>query len=450
MDIMKKVEEKENLEMKIAIVGLGKIGSSLMACFAHRQFQVWGIDLDKNIVDQINNGKAPFPETNLDLLIKNNKERIKATTKMIEAIPYTDLAFIRVATPSTPNGSFSSEYVKTAALEIARCIPDDKKEYIIVNTSTVMPGTMNEVTKLVQQVNQNIGVCYMPDFVALGTVIQDYLNPDFIIIGESSKKAGDILSKVLVDLTDRRAFAFPYFQLLHRMEFYNAEIAKLAFNNYMSMKISFTNTISEICEKIPEGDAEKVLSAIGHSSRISNKFLKPGLGYGGFCFTRDQRAFINYAISQGVKPHLANATDRVNDNVAKRISIKLKRKMEKLETDKIGILGVTYKTDVPYTEESTVLKIIHNLINIPNIEVSAYDPALHKHPYCETIEECLQDQKLIFIGTPWKQFRDIDHKIFKNKTVIDSFGILKTLEKESDIDYIRIGTNKFNLDLEIT
>jgi len=448
--------------MNVSVVGLGKIGSCLLACLANKGFDVIGVDLNKEIVDKINRKEAPFPESHLQEILDDNN--IQATTNMMD-IADTDMAFIRVATPSNPDGSFNSEYVETAVAEICRVIPNDKEYYAIVNTSTVMPGTMKEIIEpLVEQVSnrkigKNIGLCYMPDFVALGSVIQDLLNPDVIIIGESDKKVGDVLSYVVGKL-----MASPTCKTkIHRMNFYNAETAKLATNNYLSMKISFTNTITEYCENIPDGDAQKVLDAVGDDSRIGKKFMKPGLGAGGFCFPRDQRAFVKSAIAKGIMPRLHHAVDKVNDCVDKRISVKLKRMMEKEKTNKIAILGITYKPDTPYTKESTVLKIIENLATDSEIDISVYDPSLtikgtttlnvndeigfYEIGFFEEVEECLKNAEIVFIGTPWKEFKNIDKKLFKNKTVIDSFGILKKLENESDMNYIRIGTDKFNVEI---
>ena len=440
-----------------------------MACLAYKGFNVICVDLNEEIVEQINHGIAPFPEPQLQMMIQQNREKITATTKIMEAIPKTDMAFIRVATPSNHDGRFSSEYVETAVAEICRVIPDTKEYYTIVNTSTVMPGTMEEIIKpLVEQtsnratgkhktetikidgekkiiVKKRIGLCYMPDWVALGSIIDDILNPDVILMGESDKEAGDILSNVAGQLV-----ASPTCKAkIHRMNFYNAETAKLANNNYISMKISFTNTIMEYCEKIPGGDAVKVLDAIGDDSRIGHKYLKPGLGYGGFCFPRDQKAFICTAIAHGIHPMLAHATDRVNDEIPVRIADKIAKVMKKEKAEKLAFLGITYKPDVSYTKESSAEKILDKLMEL-DIIVETYDPSvefqiggqLNIYNAVLTIEDCLKDSQIVFIGTPWKQFRDIDKKLFKNKTVIDSFGILKDkLENQKNIKYIRLGKN---------
>jgi len=437
--------------MKIAQIGLGKIGSCFLAVFAHRGFKTIGIDLDKNIVEKINHGVSPFPETNLQMLIQQNRENIQATTKITEAIPKTDMAFVRVPTPSKPNGGFNHEYVETAVAEICRAIPTKKKYYNIIITSTVMPGSMEKIANLAERISnrklgETLGVCYMPDWVALGSVIQNILNPDVAIIGESDQKAGAHLEIILKDIV-----TVTHLTPLHRMNFINSEISKLVLNNYISMKISYTNTITEYCEKFKEGDAQTVLNAIGEDNRVGKKFLKPGLGYGGFCFPRDQKAFIQSAKNKGIVPRLAETVDEINDYIDKRISVKL---MRMIKNKKIAVLGISYKPDTPYTKESTTIKIIDNLLK-SNVKVAVYDPSLtlkgittlnEDADFYEEVEDCLKSADTVFIGTPWKQFRDIDKKLFKNKTIIDAFGILKKLENNSDMNYIRIGTNKFNTD----
>lgn len=448
---------KQEEKMNIAMVGLGKIGSCLLAYLAYRGNNVIGVDINQDIVEKLENGIAPYPETNLQNFLTRHKNRIKTTTKYIDAVPYTDVAVVRVATPSKDKGDFDSEYLEQAIAEIGRCIPEDKKYYLVIVTSTVMPGTMREkIAPLLEQTSnrklgKNLGLCYIPDFVALGNVLDNLLHPDMLILGESDEIAGDYAEAIFRPTNNAP---------VHRMNFYNAETAKLANNNFISMKISFANTITEYCETIPEGDASIVLDAIGSDTRIGKKFMKPGLGFAGFCYPRDQQAFIQTAIAHGIKPILAHATDKINENVATRISLKLNRLMQQEKTNKIAILGLTYKPDTVYTKESTTIKIIELLTkHIEDIDITVYDPGLDAKEIAElsylwvtakfkrSIEECLKDQKIVFIGTPWKQFRDIPLELFIGKTIIDSFGVLNTppeLIKDLNIKYIRIGTDKFN------
>lgn len=424
------------------MIGLGKIGSCYLVYLAEKGHNVIGLDINQDVVQKMQNLVAPYPETSLQDCLTKHRDKIKITSNYMEAIPESDVAVIRVATPSRERGDFDSEYLEQATTEVGRCIPDNKRYYLVIVTSTVMPGTMKEViAPLLERTSnrvlgKNLGLCYIPDWVALGSVIHNLLYPDVVLIGESDNIAGEYAESIFRPLNNAP---------IHRMSFYNAETAKLVNNNYISMKISFANMIAEYCENIPGGDAKTILDAIGDDSRIGKKFLKPGLGAGGYCFPRDQKAFIQTAIVHGIKPLLAHATDKINDNIAVRLALKLSRFMQQEKTNKIAILGTTYKPDTIYTEESTVIKIIDLLKqNLTDIEIKTYDP-FDKN----SIEDILRNQKICFIGTPWKEFSEIDSKVFsenmnENPLIIDSFGILKKLENEKTLRYIRVGTNKFN------
>jgi len=441
--------------MKIAQIGLGKIGSCFAVALAEKEFEVIGVDINKEIIDRFKEYESPYYEPDLQELLTKNKSRLAFTENIVDAVQKTDMALIRVATPSLPNGGFSSEYVETAVAEICRAIPNDKSYYNVVVTSTVMPGTMEDVIKpLAEQMSQrkigeNLGLCYMPDQVALGSVIKNILNPCYVLIGESDENAGGILHRIFNAPAPNGFEVSDFF--IFRMNFYNAEIAKIASNNYVSMKISFANTIAEICEKVPNGDASVVLDAIGTDKRIGKKFLKPGLGYGGPCFPRDQEAFIHYAKTKDVKPILAFATDKVNNNVVERIANRLIEIIEKESIKLMAVLGITYKTGTVYTTESHSMKIVEKVMRESTVDgFSVYDPArkfgLNNMAYdlllSDTAEECLKDAKLVFIGTPWDEFKDIDKKLFKDKIVFDCFGILADkLENEEDVVYYRIGKN---------
>jgi len=448
---VKKTSTENSKTGKISIVGLGKLGACTLVALASKGFEVIGIDINKDAVDKINKGIPPIYEPVLEPLLKLYKDRIKATIHH-EEIKETDMTIFIVPTPSLPDGSFSTEYLEAAILETGRCLPDSKKYHNFVVTSTVLPGDMEtKIKPLLEQctnktVGKELGLCYNPDFIALGNVINGLLSPGMVLIGESDKRAGDMVEQMHirltgVEITDKLSVSQTP---IHRMSLYNAELAKISLNAYVTMKISFANTITQICGKMPTGDAEKVLNAIGDDNRIGKKCLKPGLSFGGPCFPRDNKAFLHLLYP---RPALSQATDTVNDMHIDYVAQILKDLTEEYHTDKISVLGLTYKPDTNITEESAAIRIIKKLDKLKRIDV--YDPSMppvelpKNVAYCVTPEECINNHKICFIATPWKQFKEIYFKraMWKNPAILDAWGLLPHLADDPDIDYRRLGKN---------
>ncbi len=439
---------------KISVFGLGKLGCTMLACFAHKGWHVTGVDVNKETVEKINAGISPIYEPHVDEMIKGNMNRIKATTDSSLAINQTDISFIIVPTPSQPDGSFSIEYVKAVIVEMGNVLRNKKGFHLVVVTSTVLPGDMDKMRRLLEETSgkkcsEGFGLCYNPDFIALGSVVRDFLNPDMVLIGESDPRSGAMLEGIHAGLNDN---ASP----VHRMNFYNAELTKIALNCYCTMKISFANTLAEFCESMPGGDADKVAAALGDDKRIGIKYLKPGLSYGGPCFPRDNRAFAASAAGFGIKAMLAEAAEHVN---VYHKTVRLPDIITSISagSDKgcpVSILGLTYKPDTTVVEESAVIAIIHSLLERGTM-VKVYDPACMDEvrmqlrgvkqgiQYCKSIQECLQGTSVCIVGTAWAEFRkmtadDFLASMLKPATLIDAWH-LYDFDSCSDIRHIVIG-----------
>jgi UDPglucose 6-dehydrogenase len=288
---------------KVSVVGLGKLGLCVAAVLADRGFKVVGIDVDKAKVDAVNSGRSLIPESSLEDLIKKNSKNLRATTDHYDAVKQTQASFVIVPTPSESDGSFSLKFVVEALEKIGSAIADKDGYHLVVINSTVSPGSMeNRVKPLLEEVTgkkcgMDFGLCYNPEFIALGDVIRGLLEPDLVLIGESDPKAGSILA----DMYKRICVNNPP---IERTSFINAEIAKIAINSYITMKITFANLLAEICENTDGADVDEVTRIIGRDSRIGSKYLKGGLGYGGPCFPRDNIAFARFAEYVGVKAEL--------------------------------------------------------------------------------------------------------------------------------------------------
>ncbi|CAF3718677.1 unnamed protein product [Rotaria sp. Silwood1] len=353
----------------------------MIAVFASKGYHVIGLDVNKEFVDALERGEAPVSEPQLQELIIQYKANIEVTICYEKAISETDMTMIIVPTPSDPKtGSFSNDYVLSAIKAIGEVIKSCNKYHQVVVTSTVMPGSMDGIIRdtlesssgrKVGCQDNEIGLAYNPEFIALGQVIRDMLNPDFILIGESDKRIGDALEALYLKTVAKRPLPF------HRMNFVNAEVTKISINTYVTTKITYANMLSELCENLPGADADIVSAAVGSDSRVGNKYLKGALAYGGPCFPRDNRAFAALAKSVFANALLAEATDQLNNYQIERLLRICEQIAEFSFGDvpqiklKVGILGLSYKPDTPVVECSVACALANKLIC--NFDVFAYD-----------------------------------------------------------------------------
>ena len=305
-------------EITVSVVGLGKLGASMAAAIASRGFDVIGVDVNQRVVDLLNAGHAPVQETNLEGTIVTHRERLRATLSHREAILNSDVTFVIVPTPSDERGAFSLQYAKWAFGEIGRALAEKNRYHVVVLTSTVLPGsTRYGLLPVLERESgkvcgEDFGLCYSPEFIALGSVIHNFLNPDFTLIGEFDERAGNQLEAYYAKIMENT----PPCQ---RMSLENAELTKIALNTYVTTKITFANMLAEMCTLIPGGDVDVVSDALGLDTRIGRKYLTGALGYGGPCFPRDNVALSFIARALGTEAPLAETTDRLNRSLAGKI-----------------------------------------------------------------------------------------------------------------------------------
>ncbi|MDP2939840.1 MAG: nucleotide sugar dehydrogenase [Candidatus Omnitrophota bacterium] len=439
-------------EKVISVIGLGKLGLCMAACFASKGYTVIGVDIDEIKIDRVNKGVCPINETGLSELIKKYKNRIHATYDYKFAIENSQVTFIVVATPSNEDGSYSNAQLEAACIEIAEVLKNKRGFHVISITSTVTPGTLDKLVKPLferitnKRCGRDFGLAYNPEFIALGSVIKDFRNPDFILIGESDKKTGDVLSTLYRITCDNN----PYFA---RMNFINSEIAKLALNCYVTMKISFANTLAEVCEKEPGANVDVITKAIGFDRRIGEKYLKGGLGFGGPCFPRDNRAFIAFAKDINSQAELSKTVDNINKHQLERITSLIKKKIKK--ATKVSILGLSYKPNTEIIEDSQSVDIA-SIIKELGAEVFVYDPQANsitqriygsRFKYALSAKECLKNSKICLITTAWDEFKKIKPTEFerlmrKDAILIDCWRLYDK-SKFKKINYVCLGL--FNL-----
>jgi UDPglucose 6-dehydrogenase len=430
---------------KISIIGLGKLGCSMAVAFASRGFSTIGLDINKKSVDKINDGISPVEEKGVQDLLKKNLSRISATTSYQYAINNTDTSFVVVPTPSDKKGAFSLNYAKNAFEQIAKCLKNKKKYHLIVLSSTVLPGSLRySLIPILEKYSnkkcgKDFGVSYNPEFIALGSVLRDFLNPDFILIGEYDQKSGKKLKKILMKTAMNKPIAT-------NMSIENSELAKISVNSFVTMKISFANMLAEYCGKIPNGNVDVVSNAIGLDTRIGNKYLKGGLAFGGPCFPRDNVALSYLGRKLNVDTRLIDANHEYNENFLNKSFKILAAKINK--NKKIAILGLSYKVD------TSVLDVSPGFILAQKFTKNGYKVLCHENNIDEKnqfiknnklkiysdLKEILKIADVIIVTKNEKNYQNINFKNLKE---------LNNRKKVILVDYWRIYSEK-KLDKNIT
>ena len=354
----------------ISVFGLGKLGASMAGAFASKGFLVTGVDVNHEVVRALNEGRAPVPEPGLQELIQTHRNNLRATLSAEEAIGASEISFVIVPTPSDHDGSFSLQYAKHAFRGIGQALRGKQAYHTVVMTSTVLPGATRYGLLPVleresgKQCGRDFGLCYNPEFIALGSVLRDFLNPDFYLLGQFDEKSGDMLEVVHHRVSESRA-------PVKRMSLENAELAKIAVNSFVTMKISFANLMAELCEKLPGGDVDVVSDALGMDRRIGRKYLTGGLGFGGPCFPRDNMALEFMGRMFGLDTRLLRANHEYNRGLATRISEKIVTLLPAGST--VAVLGLAYKPHTPVVEESPGVAICRALAD-GGFRVIGHDP----------------------------------------------------------------------------
>jgi UDPglucose 6-dehydrogenase len=434
---------------RVSVVGLGKLGASMAAATASRGHDVVGVDVDPRAVARVREGRAPVDEAGLDDLIRANRSRLRATTDFADAIDHSDLTFVIVPTPSDARGAFSLTFVADAFREIGRALARKPGYHTVALTSTVLPGASRfGLIPVLEQASgkrcgADFGFCYSPEFVALGTVIRDFLHPDFLLIGEFDEHSGHALAEHYGDIIANDA-------PIARMSLENAELAKISLNAYVTMKITFANMLADICDRLPGGDVDAVSAAIGLDPRIGRRYLTGGLGFGGPCFPRDNIALGFLAQALGVRAELPLTTHALNRSVATRIADVVASTAA--PGARVAVLGLSYKPGTHVTEESQAVDIVTLLVE-RGYRVSAFDPLAgglvrgalgDRVQVPDTLAECLRAADVVVIANPDPMFAALSAADFttgeRNVVVVDLWRLLaKPLTDAPGVRYVARG-----------
>jgi UDPglucose 6-dehydrogenase len=433
---------------RYSIVGLGKLGASMAAAIASRGFDVIGVDINAPAIEAVNAGRAPVDETGLASAVEANRARLSATACHAEAVVRSDVTFVVVPTPSDSTGMFSLRYARYAFREIGHGLAEKQNYHLVVLTSTVMPGSTRQV--LIPELEgasgkrcgRDFGVCYSPEFIALGTVIRDFLNPDFTLVGEFDEQSGAILECCYARIVKNGAPC-------KRMSLENAELTKLAVNTFVTTKIAYANMLSELCEAIPGGDVDVVSDALGADKRIGRRYLAGGLGFGGPCFPRDNVALSAFGRRVGAATDIALATDAANRVPVRRLVEYVRAAARPGGT--VAVLGLAYKPQSHVIERSQGLEAALAIAD-SGLRVVCYDPLAHaarnelkdKAVVLDSAIACLGQADIVVIANPDPEFARLTPEDFPLRSppvqVIDCWRLLRPqLEGSAHVRYRAVG-----------
>lgn len=419
--------------MKITIIGTGYVGLVSGACFAETGVTVTCVDIDKNKIEGLRNGVIPIYEPGLEELVKKNIKngRLFFTTKLDESINKCDAVFIAVGTPSDEDGKADLQYV----LSVAEDIGDVLSDYIvIVNKSTVPIGTAEKVRSVIRNKLSNRGLEFKfdiasnPEFLKEGDAIRDFLKPDRVVIGVDNDKSREIMLRLY------HPFVLNNHPVI-TMDIPSAEMTKYAANSMLATKISFINDIANLCELVG-ANVDNVRKGIGSDSRIGDKFIYSGCGYGGSCFPKDVKALINTGIENDYDLQILKSVENVNYLQKCVLYKKINKHFNNnIRNKKIAIWGVSFKPNTDDMREATSIVLINELLDA-GADVVVYDPIAMDE--CEKIfsdqimyannqYEALTDADCLVIVTEWSEFKlpkfTYVEKELKTKVIFDGRNI---------------------------
>ncbi len=436
--------------MKITLVGTGYVGLVSGTCLAETGINVQCIDRDPDKINKLNKGIIPIYEPGLATMVKRNLDagRLNFSTDIKEAIKDSEAVLIAVGTPADENGGADLKYVMAVAEDIGRYMTD----YILVITKSTVPiGTAELVRKkIADELSRRNAVIDFdlasnPEFLKEGDAVNDCMKPERIIVGTDSERAFRIIEKMY------KPFVLNGHPVIY-MDIPSAEMTKYAANAMLATKISFINDIANLCEKVG-ADINMVRRGIGSDSRIGNKFIYAGIGYGGSCFPKDVKAIIKTAADLGYELRMMKAVDEVNESQKEIIFHKLYRHFDKnIKGKKIGLWGLSFKPNTDDMREAPSLTLINSFLE-HGAEICAYDPVAMNEAkrrlgdrisYSEDSYGALVEADALVLATEWNEFRNpnwtVIEKIMKDKVVFDGRNIYeREILEQTGFIYYGIG-----------
>lgn len=436
--------------MKIAVVGTGYVGLVTGTCFAETGVNVTCVDVDSEKIEQLKGGSVPIYEPGLALMIKRNSEkgRLLFTTDIRESLEGADAIFIAVGTPPGEDGSADLTHVLKVGSDIGKVI---NSYLVVVIKSTVPVGTSTKVQQAIKKelalrnADISFDMASNPEFLKEGSAVEDFLKPERIVIGTSTEKAADIMRKLYQPfLLNNHPIYF--------MDIASSEITKYAANAMLATRISFINEIANLCD-ILGADVNQVRKGIGSDSRIGNKFLYPGTGYGGSCFPKDVKALVRTARDNGYELNVVSAVEKANEHQKGILLGKIKKHFgNNLKNRIFSVWGLAFKPQTDDIREASAIILIESLLREGAV-VKAYDPAAIAETrkifgdriiYTADPYEALQGADGLALMTEWPEFRIPDlgkmNELMKNKVIFDGRNIYDPAEiRKAGFEYYGIG-----------
>ncbi len=433
--------------MKVAVAGTGYVGLVLGVVLGNIGHKVTCVDIDENKVEKMKSGISPIHETGLEDLMLKGKQNIKYTIDYKSAYSDADCIFVCVGTPEKADGSANLEYVMNVAKQIAENMKD---EAVIVIRSTVPIGTNDKVEEHIKNIvgdSKKFYVVSNPEFLAQGTAVRDTMYGSRLVIGAEQKKSADIMKEVYRGLTEE-----PYNTPILIMDRRSAEMVKYAANDFLALKIAYINEIANLCEEVG-ANIDNVTKGMSYDSRIGNKFLNAGIGYGGSCFPKDTKALHWLSTQNDSELKTIKACIEINKAQKIRLFEKYKKRMNNnLEEKEVAILGVTFKPDTDDLREAPSIENVKMLLDF-GAKVTVYDPIGLENfkkifgdsiKYTSNLDEAIYGKDATFIMTEWKEIKEYDvnkyKELMKCPLVYDGRNCYSLdIMKNAGIEYISIG-----------
>ncbi len=428
---------------KICVIGVGYVGLVTGACFADLGNPVTCLDIAEERIEKLKRGEMPIYEPGLEEIVSRNVAagRLTFTTSYAEAVSGADFIFVAVNTPPSMDGEADLQYVRMAAESIAQVLSDYA---IIVNKSTVPVGTGDAVAEILQARGKKVGVDFdivsNPEFLAEGSAVHDFLQPDRVVLGGTNRDASEKVAQLYLPLrasimiTDLRT----------------AEMIKYASNAFLATRISFINEIATICEKVG-ADVKEVAAGMGMDKRIGRAFLNAGIGYGGSCFPKDVKALTWMAEINGCHPQLLRSVMEINRDMRRQVLAKLRELLGSVRGKTIALLGLAFKPNTDDVREAASSDIVH-LLQSEGANIRAYDPVATENArrmlkgvtFCGDAYSTAEGADALVLVTEWNEFKQLDMAriaaSMKRKVLVDGRNIYEPEQmRELGFEYRGIG-----------
>ncbi|RME47298.1 MAG: UDP-glucose/GDP-mannose dehydrogenase family protein [Chloroflexi bacterium] len=427
----------------ICVIGTGYVGLVTGTCFADLGNNVTCIDIDEAKISKLQRGIMPIYEPGLEEIVRRNvaQGRLRFTLSYEEGVRDSDFIFICVDTPSGAEGEADLHYVRDAARGIGEVLDHP---VVIVNRSTVPIGTGDIVADVVRRHLKkpvDFAVVSNPEFTREGSAVNDFLNPDRVVLGATDKDAAEAVAQLYLPLrapiivTDLRT----------------AEMIKYASNAFLATRLSFINEIASICEALG-ADIKEVAAGMGYDKRIGHAYLDAGIGWGGSCFPKDVKALAHMAAIHGTHPQLLRAVIEINRDRRRQVIRKLRNILGRLDGTTIGVLGLSFKPNTDDMRESPAVEIIH-MLQHEGANVKAYDPVaienarrqLRDVTLCEDAYRVAEGSDALVIATEWNEFKQLDlvriRQLMRRPVIIDGRNIYEP-EKMAELGFVYQGMGR--------